>query len=61
MKRGNGSRREFLKAACAMGAPTVSTPIALGRAPRGMLSGFLREPQEAGAVDYTLHIKASPV
>jgi len=61
MKRGNGSRREFLKATCAIGAATVSTPIALGRAPRGMLSGFLREPQAAGAVDYTLHIKASPV
>jgi FtsP/CotA-like multicopper oxidase with cupredoxin domain len=59
MKRLNGSRREFLKAA-AMGA-VLRGDMVLGRERLNLLADAFGAAQETSPADYTLHIKAAPV
>ncbi len=62
MKPWEWSRREFLQAAgWAMGASALSSRAVFGLERSRVGDNFLNERQGVGAVDYALHIKASPV
>jgi FtsP/CotA-like multicopper oxidase with cupredoxin domain len=62
MKPVGRSRRAFLKAAgWAMGATVLSSQVGLGRERFGHHDSISSQTPEAGAVDYSLRIKASPV
>lgn len=62
MKPLGRSRRDFLKAAgCALGASAMSSQGVFGRDCNRIGDAFSILQQGAGGVDYTLHIKASPV
>src|ERR1700746_4170267 len=62
MKPLGRSRRDFLKAAgCAMSATAMSSQVVFGRDCNPIGDAFSSLQQADNGVDYTLHIKASPV
>src|SRR5438270_13461838 len=62
MKPLGRSRRDFLKAAaCAMSATAMSSQVVFGRDCNRIGDAVSSLQQAGNGVDYTLHIKASPV
>jgi FtsP/CotA-like multicopper oxidase with cupredoxin domain len=62
MKPLGRSRRDFLKAAaCAISATAMSSQVVFGRDCNRIGDAFASLQQAGNGVDYTLHIKASPV